>query len=283
MSNICSPSPYVGDEKSILYNELLEYTGNNRPLTNYIYTLAIQPAFVEKFTSSQCNRQGEVLTAKVIEALGVDSFIDAAKSISNAEKELGAKEYGENVKYETVEEIQDKVIEFNNRPDNKLRAVIKYQDGAYIIQVGVINADNFLRAESLEPGREQVNSIKNVLANAGLNTVGLSTKSLKVLNATNVAFFPALFEKIRKIDKYTSEDQINLLLDLTRDIPQVSRFINKFRNLGVDPATVFKLLLSNDRGRTLQSYCLMKMIFGMPILRLCILTLLERCKVHWLK
>ena len=250
MSNICSPSPYVGDEKSILYNELLEYTGNNRPLTNYIYTLAIQPAFVEKFTSSQCNRQGEVLTAKVIEALGVDSFIDAAKSISNAEKELGAKEYGENVKYETVEEIQDKVIEFNNRPDNKLRAVIKYQDGAYIIQVGVINADNFLRAESLEPGREQVNSIKNVLANAGLNTVGLSTKSLKVLNATNVAFFPSLFEKIRKIDKYTSEDQINLLLDLTRDIPQVSRFINKFRNLGVDPATVFKLLLSSDRGST---------------------------------
>lgn len=250
MSNVCSPSPYVGDEKSILYNELLEYTGNNRPLTNYIYTLAIQPAFVEKFTSSQRNRQGEVLTAKVIEALGVDSFIDAAKSISNAEEELGAKKYGEEVKYDTVEEIQDRVIEFNNRPDNKLRATIKYKEGAYVIQVGVLNADNFLKADSLEPGREQVNSIKNVLANAGLNTVGLSTKSLKTLNATNAAFFPALFERIKDVNKYTNEDQINLLLDLTKDIPQVARFINKFRGLGVDPATAFKLLLSSDRGST---------------------------------
>ena len=246
MNGICTLNPFVGDEESILYKELYKRTGKNRKLTNYLYALSLQPSVQETFASSDFNRQGEVNASSIMEALKVDEILEAATQIANAERELGAVTDTGKVQFDTVDEIYDRVQEFNSRPDNHLIASITQENRKFIINVDTIGAGNFRKVSQLEVGRQQLENVMMELEEADFDVSNLSPDAKLALNELNVGFFTEQLSLLKSINKmhHIRPDVAQLVFELMRDNGAVKAFLNKFESIGADPVEVLNFLMT---------------------------------------
>lgn len=242
MAEICIVVPQIDGEDSILYKKLLKYT-KSRPLTNYLYALSIQEPFIQSMGTSGLNSQREPDFEKVIQVLNVDDMLDVTTQIHNAELQLHALEGSDYKIYNTVDEIIDRVLNFNDNNDN-IVASIYQKDKGFIIQVTPKNDTNFNRNTFYRSGQQQLDLVLNELNSLGLDTYNLSDLSKLALNQLKVRDFVNTIKKYQAYNnKSLRADETSLLLELFRNNPIVQRFSNM---LGDDLVEGFRFLLSES-------------------------------------
>lgn len=226
MATICNLVPLTEKgEESDLYKGLLSYTANNRKLCNFLYASAIQKEFLKKCKPSELNAQREPSIKKVVEAFDIEEMLDTTVKIEQAHNELGTAIDGEPILFEELDAIFDRVVEFNDRPNNVLRAVIRYSKGKYFVDVDVVNDSNFAINSRYKAGKQQLEILKDQFKSIGLNTEDWSKFSRRCLNPNNTVFFVEDTLKKYMNLKYQkiSVDEAALLLDLFKDHAQVIR------------------------------------------------------------
>ena len=218
-ADVCTRFPQKDGRDSQLYMDLFKHTGRNRSLTNYIYALTQQDYIKSAFAPSDFNDQKELKASEVIKKLKVDNLINTSTAITNAEKELGAvNSSGSPVIYKTVEEIIDKVIDFNSREDNPVVAKINKESNGYSIIVQGKNDTNFMTNASYIAGIKQLDYAYSLLESLGLSVAYLSDDAKRALNALNASNFynlVGLFKGIAsgRVDS-VGDNIIQLLIDL---------------------------------------------------------------------
>lgn len=152
---MCATWPYVGDEPSKLYKDIYNFTGKNRKLTNLIYATALQPWYKAKFSSSDFNSQGELDSAKVIEDLKVEDYVEVQDVVREIKRRLHSEDTSGNpIEYDSVSEIIDKVQEVNSKEDSKVIAKIINSGGKYIISIQPKDDTNYAIYEYYKTGTE---------------------------------------------------------------------------------------------------------------------------------
>ena len=167
MAEMCVLSPLVKGEKSRLYDELLEFTNQDRKLTNFLYALSLQESIRNQFTKKNFNSQGELRLDDFVKKFNLKDLIPEASILDYEKKALGAIDsHGNPIRYETPDEVLDKVLDYNDSHD-RFKATISYDDGKYIIKVDRTNAGNFRNGEVLRTRLAQFNGINKDLKEKG--------------------------------------------------------------------------------------------------------------------
>lgn len=245
MAGFCSRYPKVGDNDSMLYKSILSYTGNNRKLSNYIYALSLTSKVKSLVDKKDYNIQGEPTLDSLKEILNVDSLLANDIIIKNKKKEIGAiNSKNEIIYYDSVDEIIDKVLEFNDTNTNTA-ARIKQKEDKYYIEVEEKNAKNFAINEYLRTEQKQLDYTKEILNSIGLDTTALSNRAKQVFNILKIKDFNTQISILQSAATATklSLPTINLLLDLQNSDSKVQRLRDLY---GEDVDLVLRYLISDD-------------------------------------
>ena len=71
MKGVCTLKPIIKDKPSKLYTDLMQLTGNDRKLTNFLYALSLQDEIKSLFSNSDFNSQGQIKTDLFIQKLNL--------------------------------------------------------------------------------------------------------------------------------------------------------------------------------------------------------------------
>lgn len=157
-------------EISKLYTDLYNLTAKDRKLTNLLYAISLQDAFQGKFQPSDFNSQGELKTDIVMKALDVEKIISDKANLQKEAKSIGAIDSDGDVEYfDTVNEILDRVVEYNSSHAT-YKAIIKHGEEGFYIEVETLNAENYNINNSLRIREATYNALISLLQKQGLNT-----------------------------------------------------------------------------------------------------------------
>ena len=187
MKGVCTLKPIIKDKPSKLYTDLMQLTGNDRKLTNFLYALSLQDEIKSLFSNSDFNSQGQIKTDLFIQKLNLDQIIsDKSKIKYELTKIKGIDSKGKRIHYKDVNEILQDVYDFNDNNDT-LKAQIKFEKDGYYIDIDTINDENFNTNNKLRIREQIYNSILQQLGNQGLNT-NLSEDSKQQFNIINIFY-----------------------------------------------------------------------------------------------
>lgn len=255
MATICNLIPLTAKgEESKLYKELLNYTSNNRKLCNFLYASSIQEAFIKSCKPSEMNSQREPSLKKVVEAFNVDTLLNDTDLIEKAHAELGTAVSGTPIEFDNINDILDDVINFNERPNNPLRAVIHYKEGRYTVDIDILNDSNFTVGTRYTVGKVQTQILKDYFKDMGLNVNDWAVLTDRALNAYNASFFVnntwLKFRNLNASNIKINIEQASLLLDLFKDADQVKRLVDNF---GDEAPAALEYLYNKDPSKALPS------------------------------
>ena len=158
---MCTIYPSVKGKKSKLYVDMYNKTGHDRKLTNFLYAMSKLDDVRAKFSKDQFDRLGEIKSKDFMEWVDIDKLIADQNLLDSAKAQLQAVDSnGDPIGYDTPEEILDRVLDFNYTND-RMKAMIRFSNGKFIIEIENLNADNYGANRSLRR--------RNIIFNAVFN------------------------------------------------------------------------------------------------------------------
>lgn len=214
MAEMCTLFPLVKGERSKLYEELYEFTGKDRRLTNFFYALSLQPEVQAQFSKKEKNSQGEVRSDDFIRKFKLRDFVAKTDEVKAERTDIGAIDSkGNPIEYDTPDELFDRVKEYNET-HSRFKATIAYDNGKFVIKLDRVNAGNFRNSEVLETRMAQFKGLNSYLDTLGFSTDYTPETKNSIANFLNVRYFRnALFDMKGNI-RDLSIPRANLLLDL---------------------------------------------------------------------
>ena len=223
MREPCALYPVVDGKASKLYTDLYTLTNKDRKLTNLLYALSLQDPIKRMFTPSDRNSQREPNTEAFVDKLNIKGILSEKGMIKSKSLALGAiNKKGAKIYYDDMMTITQRVLDFNDDPSNdKIKAVIKYDNNGFYIEVDTINSDNFNFNNSLRNKINLFNLFTQHLSNSGLDT-SLSDASKKILNPLNIYYAINTLKKLKGNSEFNTTTAA-LLADLFSADPLMAR------------------------------------------------------------
>lgn len=230
----CTLVPTIEGKKSELYEELLNRVGRaNRKTANFLYSISKTQEMRNNFNSEDFNTQGEIKPEKFMKEINIDSFVNEIKRIDNLRKDVGAiDEKGNQILYNTPDEIYNKVIDYNNT-HLRSKANIIYLNGKFAIDLDILGASNYNINSYLETKKVSFDALNDYLHSLGFSTDYQGNMKSNIANFLNVSRFISDIKEIKTISigKHAwNEAQTSIILEMMKDDPLVKRLTNKFGN-----------------------------------------------------
>lgn len=227
MAVTCMITPLVDKKPSILYGSLLEKTGNNRPLSNFLYAVSLHPDIKKHFNKKEFDKLGEIRIEALDRVLHIDNYIPEATKIQQYKEELKAIDNkGVPIEYDNPNDIVYKVMEFNDNHGN-YAAKIEEQNGKYIITVDTINANNYNQNYYYKRNMARMQAILGML-NTNLNlNIDFSEETESFFNFLNPQLLVNLVTHSKSNGKdgrlLEDEKQVKLILELFKNDNNLKR------------------------------------------------------------
>lgn len=215
---VCTIYPSVKGKKSKLYMDMYNKTGHDRKLTNFLYAMSKLDDVRAKFSKDQFDKLGEIRSKDFMDWVHIDDLIADQNLLDSAKQQLQAVDStGNPIGYDTPEEIYDRVIDFNNN-NTRMKAMIRFSNGKFIIEVENLNADNYGANRSLQRRNIIFKAITDWLAIQGLNTdFSADTKTRYANTLQALGFERTIRDMVSAFHRgrYTANpDSARLLIDL---------------------------------------------------------------------
>ena len=167
---MCTIYPSVKGKKSKLYMDMYNKTGHDRKLTNFLYAMSKLDDVRAKFGKDQFDRLGEIKSKDFMDWVQIDDLIADQNLLDSAKQQLQAVDTnGDPIGYDTPEEVLDRVLDFNDN-NTRMKAMIRFSNGKFIIEVENLNADNYGANRSLTRRNIIYKAVVDWLATQGLET-----------------------------------------------------------------------------------------------------------------
>ena len=243
---MCTIYPSVKGKESKLYVDMYNKTGHDRKLTNFLYALSKLDDVRARFSKGQFDRLGEIKSKEFMDWVNIDDLIADQNLLESARQQLQAVDgMGNPIGYDTPEELLDRVWDFNDN-NNRMKAMIRFVNGKFVIEVENLNADNYGANRSLKRRNIMLGAVNSWLSTQGFNTnfsPEVRTRYANTLQALGfertIKDMVGAFSRGRYI---ATPDAAALIMDLFEGNARLATLKNKF---GDDLANV----LSNKSGR----------------------------------
>lgn len=240
---VCTIYPSVKGKKSKLYMDMYNKTGHDRKLTNFLYAMSKLDDVRAKFSKDQFDKLGEIKSKDFMDWVQIDNLIEDQNLLDSAKQQLQAVDaMGNPIGYDTPEEVYDRVIDFNDNPtlnQNRMKAMIRFSNGKFIIEVENLNADNYGANRSLERRNIIFKAVTDWLAGQGLKTdFSPETKTRYANTLQALGFERTIKDMVGTFHRgryVANPDSARLLIDLFEGNPRLE---NLKQNFGDDLANV---------------------------------------------
>lgn len=251
---MCTIYPSVKGKKSKLYMDMYNKTGHDRKLTNFLYAMSKLDDVRAKFSKDQFDRLGEIKSKDFMDWVHIEDLIADQNMLDSAKRTLGAVDnLGDPIGYDTPEEILDRVLDFNNNND-RMKAMIRFSNGKFIIEVENLNADNYGANRSLIRRNIIYKAVTDWLASQGLKTDFSNETKTRYANTLQALGFErtvkdmvGAFHRGRYI---ANPDSARLLMDLFAGNPRLETLKTAF---GDDLANVLSYKSGMDETQISQA------------------------------
>ena len=252
MAEMCTLFPLVKGERSKLYEELFEFTGKDRRLTNFFYAISLQPEVQSQFSKKEKNSQGEPRADDFIRKYNLRDFVAKSDEIKEERVAIGATDAkGNPIQYDTPDELYDKVKEYNES-NARFKATISYDNGKFIIKLDRVNAGNFRNNEVLETRMAQFKGINKYLDQLGFSTDYSEGTQNSIANFLNSKYFRTALFDLKGSIRDLSIPRANLILDLMKD---KGRFAKEIREqFGEDAAQIVSFVSKGKEDQRIDGY-----------------------------
>ena len=251
----CDIYPLINGEPSILYRDLLDLVGNNRPLANLIYAYYLQQGVDAQMDSNPKyarNRQGQHRAVDLYNFFNVGQvIIDQADGRRKAMEIAGSVDSdGNRISYTDGKQALDKASAFNKGPlgDSFVASVQQHED-KFQIYVEAKDSRTQIEQGRVEEQLKNWDIITQVFTQAGLDI-----NTFAQLNPN--AFNPILSYRMTDIlESYSmsrpqdfdifSELDLKIVLSLNKNNPIVQRLIQRFGDIDTLAAEMYDYTHNN--------------------------------------
>ena len=255
MSNVCVLVPTVRGKRSALYEGIYRATGKDRKLSNFLYALSLQESIRKKFDSKDFNSQGEPKTKAFLDKFDVKSMVSDKQRLAAERRDIGATDDSDKpIGYNYPEDVYQKVVDYNNSHD-RFKALIRYRDGKFYIELDTLNADNYGANRTLERRKAIYDAMMNYLASHGFNTNFSTSVRVNTANFLNAFGLRTNLLNLIKFNstngKYTYSPRLaSFLIDLFEGDPMVERLKSQFGDETADVISRVSQELTNTAVTT---------------------------------
>lgn len=251
---MCTIYPSVKGKKSKLYMDMYNKTGHDRKLTNFLYAMSKLDDVRAKFGKDQFDRLGEIKSKDFMDWVHIEDLIADQNLLDSAKQQLQAVDSnGDPIGYDTPEEVLDRVLDFNDR-NTRMKAMIRFSNGKFIIDVENLNADNYGANRSLTRRNIIYKAVVDWLATQGLETDFSDETRTRYANTLQALGFErtikdmvGAFHRGRYV---ANPDSARLLMDLFNGNPRLETLKNAF---GDDLANVLSYKSGMDETQISQA------------------------------
>lgn len=236
---VCTIYPSVKGKKSKLYMDMYNKTGHDRKLTNFLYAMSKLDDVRAKFSKDQFDKLGEIKSKDFMDWVQIDNLIEDQNLLDSAKQQLQAVDaMGNPIGYDTPEEVLDRVLDFNDT-NNRMKAMIRFSNGKFIIEVENLNADNYGANRSLRRRNIILGAVTDWLASQGLSADFSADTKTRYANTLQALGFERTIKDIvsnfHRGRYIANSDSARLLIDLFKGN---QRLENLKQNFGDDLANV---------------------------------------------
>lgn len=228
MSNdVCQLVPIIKGKQSRFYNELKTYVGGDRKLTNFLYAISVQDIIKNQFLPNELNSQGEPQLNAFVQKFHINEFTSYKTKLTNDAKALGAIDSDGNIIiHKTMDDITQKVLDYNNTHEYA-KAQIKFRNDGFYIELDSLNSENFASNAKLEYNLARYDILMQYLKDLGFKT-DLSEQTKQFMNPLNINYVNNILAEISHYDPKKHGSLINrqivsLFIDLFNDTPLMER------------------------------------------------------------
>lgn len=230
MAISCELTPLVDKKPSILYGSLLKKTGNNRPLSNFLYAVSLHPDIKKLFNKKQFDKLGEIKIDALDDMLHISNLIPLNAKIRQYKEELKAIDSkGVTIEYDNPNDIVDIVMEFNNNHKD-YAARIEEENGKYIINIDPINANNYNQNYYYKRNIVRTQTVLGILHNELNLNIDFSTEVRSFFNFLHPQILIDLITHSKSNGNngrlLEDEKQAKLVIELFRGYPNLERLKN---------------------------------------------------------
>lgn len=188
MANVCVLRPLTkSGQPSKLYEDLYKFTGEDRPLTNFLYGISLLDETKNKFTKKEISSNGEIYFDDFVRKLNLKTFLKTEADIRAEKLALGAIDNaGDVIQYDEPNSILPRVLQYNENT-NEFRATVSYDNGKFVIKVDRVNARNFRNNDVLNVRKAQFDGINQYLSSLGFKTAYQDDTISSIANFLNVS------------------------------------------------------------------------------------------------
>ena len=166
----CVYIPTIRRKKSVLYQDLYNYTGKDHALTNFLYAISLSDEMRSKFSKSEFNSQGEISFKAYKEKGHLEDILSAKLRLVDERRNIGAIDAsGNEIGYDSPNEIKDRVINYNDSHE-QYHAKINYKEGKYYIDLDVTDASNYKTNTILKELDARFNAFETYVRSKGIST-----------------------------------------------------------------------------------------------------------------
>ena len=231
----CEIIPTVNRRKSVLYQDIYNFTGKNRALTNMLYAVAQTDSVKNLFTRSDFNNQGEIKFKSLHDKLNLDSQLTALQNVNNERVAIGATDRSGNpIAYDNPNAIKDIVLQYNDTHED-YHAKIKYAGGKYYIDLDVTDASNYKSNVIIQELDAKFGAMQSYLHSIGIDPIWSQETSNVVANFRNyrtlrniITSFVGGRSGITNMSKLKSQVLLEIMLGSPTYRTLAERIINQF-------------------------------------------------------
>ena len=231
----CKYIPTIRRKKSVLYQDLYNYTGKDHALTNFLYAISLSDEMRSKFSKSEFNSQGEVQFKAYKEKGNLEQVLSAKLRLVDERRSIGAIDASDNdIAYDSPDDIKDIVLDYNDSHE-LYHAKINYKDGKYYIDLDVTDASNYKTNTILRELDARFEAFNTYLRDIGFDTVWSDEARKKYFNFRNYRtlknIFKSFFDSVDPFSNMSStkiEILVELLLHNNASKPLLERIIGRF-------------------------------------------------------
>lgn len=246
---MCTVYPTAKGKKSKLYGDMYNKTGHDRKLTNFLYAMSKLDNVRAQFNKKQFDRLGEIKSDAFMDWVHIEDLIKDQNALQQAKNSLGAENPdGTQKGYDTPEEILDRVIDFNNN-NTRMKAMIRFSNGQFVIDVENLNAENYGANRSLIRRKIILDAITGWLNTQGLKTDFSPEVKTRYANTLSALGFERTIKDMIDAfgrDRYRANpDAARLIMDMFEGSPLLDTIKNGF---GDDLANAISYRTGNDQA-----------------------------------
>jgi len=231
----CDITPTVNRRKSVLYQDIYNFTGKNRALTNLLYAASLTDAVKQLFDRNDFNSQGEIKFKSLREKLNLDSQLTAMQNVKNERVSIGAtNSNGDPIAYDNPNAIKNVVLQYNDTHED-YHAKIKHSNGKYYIDLDVTDASNYKSNVIIRELDAKFNAMQAYLHSIGIDPVWSQEISNTVANFRNyrtlrniITSFVGGKEGVSNMSKTKAQVFLEAMLGTQTYQPLAQRILNQF-------------------------------------------------------